>query len=93
MRTLVRLSKSCGFGLLASSLVTYVFGEVWWRIYVWKTGVGSASELAEDYGGAFFQLIAMLFVFVVVFALSSIFMWHKSKPHLNFAEGDAKTSP
>jgi len=89
MRTLVRSSKSCGFGLLASSLVTYAFGEVWWYIYVWKTGVSSASELSEDYGGVFFQLIAMFFVFIIGFALSFIFMWHRSKPPLDLAENDA----
>ncbi len=89
MQTLVRLSKSCFFGLLVSSLVTYVFGEVWWRIYVWKTGVSSPSELSEDYGGVFFQLVAMLVVFVACFALSFFYMWLRSKPIPNAAGKNA----
>lgn len=78
VRTLVNLIKSCGIGLFISSLVTYLFGKAWRFIYVMKTGVSSPTELSEDYGGAFFQLVAMILVFAICFVLSFILVWHRS---------------
>ena len=61
MRALVLSAGS----LSVSILVTYLFGKVWFALYMWHLGISNPAELSEDYGGAFFQLIAMVVVFVV----------------------------
>jgi hypothetical protein len=68
MRALVLSAGS----LFVSMLATYLFGKVWFALYMWHLGINDPAELSEDYGGAFFQLIAMVVVFVVCLILTPI---------------------
>lgn len=68
MRALVLVAVS----LSVSVIATYVFGKVWFGLYMWHLGITNPAELSEDYGGAFFQLIAMVIVFVVCLISSPI---------------------
>ena len=55
----------CAVSLSVAVLATYFFGKVWFVLYMWHLGISNPAELSEDYGGAFFQLIAMVVVFAV----------------------------
>lgn len=65
--------------LLVSVLVTYLFGEVWFALYMWRQGISNPADLSEDYGGAFFQLIAMTLAFIVCLISTSITTWRISE--------------
>ena len=82
MRGLLRLVQILGTGVVAlsvSALATYFFGKLWFALNMWRLGISDPAELSDDYGGAFFQLIAMALAFIVCLFVTSIAAWRISK--------------
>lgn len=82
MSGLTRLAKHLGTAvaaLLVSAPATYLFGKLWWALYMWHLGISDPSELSEDYGGGFFLLLAMAVAFIIFFITASVATWRISQ--------------